>query len=310
MEAIINSGEAEVVAIADPMREMALQAARIAPHADLVPSLFELLDAGLDGIAIATPTASHADQCMAAIDKGLSVFCQEPLGRSAAETQAIIGAARGANCLMLADSSYRYPEGMRFIRGLIQGGELGSIYSVDLVFHTAHGPDKPWYYDPAQSGGGCVMDLGSHLIDLALWTLDFPQVTNVTSRLFTGGLLLGPQPKSAEDYAVAQLDLEGGVVVRLTCSWKLDIGQDALIEASFYGTKGGAIIRNANGSFADFTAERISGIERETLSAPPDEWGGRAAVEWARRLGQGERYDPQIEHVASVAATIDAIYGR
>jgi predicted dehydrogenase len=48
------------------------------------------------------------------------------------------------------------------------------VFAVDLVFHNAYGPDKPWFYDPELSGGGCVMDLGVHLVDLALWSLDFP----------------------------------------------------------------------------------------------------------------------------------------
>jgi predicted dehydrogenase len=49
------------------------------------------------------------------------------------------------------------------------------VRAVDLTFHNAYGPDKPWFYDPAQSGGGCVMDLGVHLVDLALWTLGWPK---------------------------------------------------------------------------------------------------------------------------------------
>jgi predicted dehydrogenase len=49
------------------------------------------------------------------------------------------------------------------------------------------GPDKPWFYDPDLSGGGCVMDLGVHLVDLALWSLDFPRVTSVSSSLMAKG---------------------------------------------------------------------------------------------------------------------------
>jgi predicted dehydrogenase len=63
----------------------------------------------------------------------------------------------------------------------MRSGELGRVFAVDLVFHNAYGPDKPWFYDPELAGGGCVMDLGVHLVDLALWSLDFPGVTAVTS---------------------------------------------------------------------------------------------------------------------------------
>src|SRR5438270_316966 len=83
------------------------------------------------------------------------------------------------------------------------GGALGRVYAVDLVFHNAYGPDKAWFYDPALSGGGCVMDLGVHLVDLALWALDFPEPATIASTLLAGGAPL--QAGQVEDYAVAQI---------------------------------------------------------------------------------------------------------
>jgi hypothetical protein len=83
-----------------------------------------------------------------------------------------------------------------------------------------------------------------------------------------------------------------------------------VIGASFYGTRGGAALRNIDGSFYDFVAERFQGTQRELLSAPPDEWGGRAALDWAARLGTGAGFDPDVEHLVSVAAALDRVYGR
>jgi predicted dehydrogenase len=194
------------------------------------------------------------------------------------------------------------------IRGLIQSGELGSVFACDLVFHNAWGPDKAWFYDPALSGGGCVMDLGVHLVDLALWALDFPEVTGATAQLLHKGAPL--REGVVEDYAVAQLDLASGTSVRLACSWNLPAGQEAVISAAFYGTGGGAALKNVGGSFYDFTAERYRGTSAETLVSPPDEWGGRAAADWAVRLGAGERFDPAAERLVTVAHALDRIYGR
>jgi predicted dehydrogenase len=199
---------------------------------------------------------------------------------------------------------------MQRIRDVIRSREMGRIYAVDLVFHNAYGPDKPWFYDPALSGGGCVMDLGVHLVDLALWALDNPDVANVSGRLFAGGEPLKDRVSQVEDYAVATVELATGPVVQLACSWRLQAGCDAMISAAFYGTQGGAALRNVNGSFYDFTAERYRGTARETLSTPPDEWGGRAAADWARRLASGERFDPAAERLVDVARVLDQIYGR
>jgi predicted dehydrogenase len=199
---------------------------------------------------------------------------------------------------------------MRRIRETVRSGELGRVYAVDLVFHNAYGPDKPWFYNPALSGGGCVMDLGVHLVDLALWTLDFPEVSGVSAKLYVGGEPLGPRLTRVEDYALATLELEPGTVVQLACSWRLHAGCDAMISASFYGTDGGARLSNVNGSFYDFTAERYRGTARETLATPPDAWGGRAAADWAARLASGERFDPAAERLVDLARVLDQIYGR
>jgi predicted dehydrogenase len=310
MKAILETGAVEVAAIADPSPAMAAEAAQLAPGAELVATLDDLLDAGIDGIVIATPSALHAEQSIRALERGAAVFCQKPLGRTCAEVEAVIDAARAADRLLAVDLSYRFTDGMRRIRDLVASGELGRIYAVDLVFHNAYGPDKPWFYDPALSGGGCVMDLGVHLVDLALWILGFPAVAGVSGKLMAGGAPLRDHPDRVEDYAVATVELETGTAVQLACSWKLQAGCDAMISAAFYGTQGGAAFRNVNGSFYDFTAERFRGTARETLATPPDEWGGRAAADWARRLAAGARFDPASERLADVARVLDRIYGR
>jgi len=310
MEAILSAGDASAAVIADASPEMCAEARRLAPEAEVAGSWAELSAAGVDGVVIATPSALHAEQAIAALERGVAVFCQKPLGRTAAEAKAVVDAARRADRLLAVDLSYRFTQGMQAIREIVASGELGRIYAVDLVFHNAYGPDKPWFYDPALAGGGCVMDLGVHLVDLALWTLGFPRVSDVRASLFAGGEPLRRRLDRVEDYAVATLTLDTGAVVQLACSWRLQAGRDAVISAAFYGTAGGAALKNVGGSFYDFTAERYRGTATETLTRPPDAWGGRAAADWARRLGAGERFDPAAERLVDVAQALDRIYGR
>ncbi len=310
MEAVAESGFAEVAAIADPSAEMRAAAAGSVPGAEFLESFEELLDADLDGIVIATPSALHAGQSIAALERGAAVFCQKPLGRTVEETRRVVDAARRADRLLGVDLSYRFTETMRRLREIVAGGGIGRVYAADLVFHNAYGPDKPWFHDPALSGGGCVMDLGTHLVDLALWMLDFPAVEGVDARLFAGGEPLGGEPARVEDYAVARLDLAGGASARIACSWNLSAGQEAVISATFYGTDGGVEMRNVDGSFYDFRADRFHGTSREPLVHPPDAWGGRAAVDWARRLAAGEGFDPEARRLVEVATVLDRIYGR
>lgn len=289
LEAITGDGIAQVAAVADPAVDGALA------------SFEELLEAELDGVVIATPNALHASQAISALERGLPVFCQKPLALDAPDARRVVAAARAADRLLAVDFSYRYTEAAQRIRELVAAGALGEIFAVDCAFHNAYGPDKPWFADPALCGGGCVMDLAIHLVDLALWTLDFPHVAAVTSRL---------RGEPLEDYASVHVELESGGLLRLTCSWRLHAGRDCVVEASFYGTSGGATLRNVGGSFYDFVAERYDGTRAEQLAVPSDDWGGRAVLDWAWRVGRGSGFDSAAEQYVRVHEVLDRIYGR
>lgn len=308
LAAIRDSGAVQIAALADASPEVAAAALAEAPDAAHLPDLDALLDHGLDGVVIATPSAQHAEQASRALRAGVSVFCQKPLGRTRPENEAVVAAARQANRLLGVDLSYRHTAGMQRLREIISRGELGHVYAIDLVFHNAYGPDKPWFYDRALSGGGCVIDLGIHLVDLALWTLGFPAVRGIDSDLFAGGMPLAASGGAVEDYAIATIRLANGAVLRLACSWRVHAGQDAEISLTAYGSEGGAAFRNVGGSFYDFVLERHSGTQREVIVAPPDEWGGQAAVAWARQLAASPAFDASIEHLLDVAGAIDGIY--
>jgi predicted dehydrogenase len=328
LEAVARSGMADIAVVADPVAATLDAARSAAPEAVLTSSFEDLLEQPLDGVVIATPSALHADQAIAALERGLAVFCQKPLARTTAETRRVIAAARAADRLLGVDLSYRHTAAMARVRELIHGGGIGRVHAADLVFHNAYGPDKPWFYERALSGGGCVMDLGIHLVDLLLWTLTPPRpqvdasdgaaaarapgppkVVGMHSRLSAKGQpIVGASSDQVEDFAAVQIELDSGVTAQLRCSWRLSAGRDAVIEASFYGTEGGASMRNVSGSFYDFCAEHYQGTSRTVLVQPPDDWGGRALIDWAEKLARGERFDREAEHFIDTAAAIDTIY--
>ena len=312
MEAIVKSGIGRASLIYDSSADSAAAASEVSPEAKLALDSSEVLDNSLlDGVVIATPSALHAEQALQALNNNLAVFCQKPLGRNAAEVQELIEASEKADRLLAVDLSYRYTEAFQAIHSLITSGDIGKVYAVDLVFHNAYGPDKSWFYDIKQSGGGCVMDLGTHLIDLAMWTLDFPETEVVNRSLYSKGKLLQKHEEQVEDFASVNLLTSCGTSISLQCSWNVSAGCDAVIEAKFYGTNGGAAFKNLNGSFYDFTAEKYNGTNSQTLVSPPDEWSGRAGVVWAERVAEGCGFDRKsaIEFLKT-AQIIDSIYGR
>lgn len=309
MQAALDSGLATIAVVTDPSEHCMAEALAMAPGCQPVATYDEAIASPLvDAVVIATPSALHKQQAVEAFTNGKAVFCQKPLGRNAAEVSEVIQAAEKANRLLGADFSYRYTTAFQTILPIIQSGELGNIFAVDLKFHNAYGPDKPWFYDKKLSGGGCVLDLGIHLIDLMLFALDFPTVTKVNSSLYAKGVSLRGKD-DVEDYANVSLELQNDTNAQLACSWNLQAGCEAVIEASFYGTKGGVALKNINGSFYDFAAYRYWGTKTETLVQPPDAWGGRALVSWIQQLSHNDGFDPSAKQYLNSAVVLDRIYG-
>ena len=306
LDSIAGEHNIDIVALADASEEKLASAAEAYPQATCVNSVDDLLIAGVDGVVIATPNGAHAEQALRCLNEGIAVFCQKPLATNAADAQQVIDAAQRADRLLGIDFCYRHVNGMSELKKRIVAGALGEITSLDLKFHNAYGPDKQWCFDRAASGGGCMLDLGVHLLDLALWLQEFPAMKLVSSRRFTQGRRAGAN--DIEDQAYAELEQANGAVVRVTSSWYAQIGCDAVIEATMLGTKGGAVWRNLNGSFYEFEIYVCRGAQRELLSSGSDDWGPRALARWSQQLACDRSFDGSALDIARSAQLIDAIY--
>jgi predicted dehydrogenase len=312
MEVLLNKGKISSVTIAETSEQNAEEALKVAGEAVLASSPEEIYkNRDIDGVVIATPSALHASQSLQALKSGKAVFCQKPLGRTAEEVEQVIKASKEADKLLSVDLSYRYTKAFQAVYDTITEGQIGKIYAVELVFHNAYGPDKDWFYDISQSGGGCVMDLGIHLIDMAMCCLGYPEVNELKSYLFSKGNKLEPNENKVEDFAKITMLTDKESAITLECSWHASAGEDAVIRAVFYGTEGGVAFRNINGSFYDFQAEKYKGTSKEILVSPPDNWGGKAGLVWAKKLRNSIGYDPVTAgEYLKTAQIIDRIYGR
>lgn len=309
MQALVASDVADVATLWDDDPSALTAASALVPRARRARSLSDLLDSGLDGVVIATPSALHATHTRLALEQRLATFCQKPLARTRAEVQQLVALARERDRLLQVDLSYRFVRAFETLRSVVRAGRVGAPQAIDLTFHNAYGPDKPWYYRRGMAGGGCVLDLGIHLIDLLLRLGDAavpPAV--VASQLLCGGAPWEPDGEQVEDLAFVQLRLADGGIARVACSWNLPAGCDAVIEAAVYGAHAGARVRNVGGSFYDFAAERLDREGVHVLISPPDDWGGRALVDWARRLAVSKAFDHQCEELVTLAGVIDDIY--
>jgi len=307
LEAVAATGLADIAVLYDPSREAVEAARQLAPEAAAAGTVEELLALRPDGVVIASPSALHAAQAFEALSQGMAVFCQKPLGRSAAEVRAVVEKARETNRLLAVDLCYRRTAAFGAIKAALDVGRIGRPFSADFAFHNAYGPDKAWFYDITRSGGGALMDLGTHLVDLALWIFDGP-VAGVSATLYRHGERLC-EP-GLEDYGIATIEFEGGATVRLACSWNLHAGRDAVIVGDIHGTDGGLRVRNRGGSFYDFEACLLQGSGAVSLSEPPDDWGGRAIAGWVESLASGTGFDPAAMGYIALSDTLDRIYAH
>ncbi len=308
LEAIQQEDLAHISLVSDKNRQLSEEVRQECGEHTRCSAWEDLVQSEVDGVIIATPSAMHAQQVREALTHGKAVFCQKPLGRNAAETREVVSLAEQQNLLLGVDYSYRFTEAGLKVRELIQSGEIGEVYASSLQFHNAYGPDKSWYFQPELSGGGCLIDLGIHLVDMLYWIFGDLEIRQVCSSLYSEGQhFLGTEGK-VEDFVSAHLQFESGLSTDLQCSWNLPAGQDAVIEAVFYGSKGGIKMSNIGGSFYDFRASLMKGTSTQHLTEPPDAWGGRAAVDWAKKLAKSKSFDPEIWNSVRVAEAIDRIY--
>jgi predicted dehydrogenase len=178
-------------------------------------SLDGLLDSEpLDALLVLTPNRHHFPTTMAALERGLHVLCEKPLGMSALEARRMAEAAERAGVTTMVPFTYRFMPTNRYIKELIEGGYLGRPYHLDMRYYAGYGRSGAyaWRFDLGEAGSGIAGDLGSHWAYLARWF--FGEIEAVTA-VFSRVVPRRPRPDGApyevaEDSAVIVLEFENG----------------------------------------------------------------------------------------------------
>ena len=140
-----------------------------------------LEDARPDAITLAMPNRFHHDATLAAALAGVHVICEKPLAMNLVEADRMIEACRVAGVHLLYAEQLCFAPRYRKVRDLIRSGALGTI--IQVQHHERHGgPHASWFHDPVLSGGGVLLDMGCHGIELTRWLLDRPAVAIVGAR--------------------------------------------------------------------------------------------------------------------------------
>jgi predicted dehydrogenase len=239
----------------------------------------EMLDQKeLDLVSVATPNKFHMPLAVAAFEAGCHVLCEKPMAMSADEGRQMLAAAEQAGKRLMINFSYRFTEQSQALKDRVDAGVLGDVYFARTIWHRRRGIPKfgGWFGQKALSGGGPLIDLGVHRIDLALWLMGYPKPVWVLGSTYNpiATRLAQAQGLSydVEDLAAAMVKFENGATLEIEASWAAHIQERELMETRLLGTEGGLVQRNRNETY-EFEAELY--IERDgaqydmKLHAPP-----------------------------------------
>ncbi|NLF39532.1 Gfo/Idh/MocA family oxidoreductase [bacterium] len=258
---------ADVVAIADPDADR-LRSIGDEHH---IPARFasyeEMLAAEkLDVVSVCTPNKFHMPATVAALEAGCHVLCEKPMAMNTGEARRMLDAAKKARKRLMINFSYRFTEQSWALKHLVDTGILGDVYFARTIWHRRRGLPGfgGWFGQKALSGGGPLIDLGVHRLDLALWLMGYPKPVWVMGSTYDpiGSALSKEQGKAfdVEDLAVGLVKFENGATLEVEASWAANVKEKELMETRLFGTKAGLVQHNVNETY-QFEAEVY--LERE-----------------------------------------------
>jgi predicted dehydrogenase len=243
----------EVTAVCDVHARRAQAAAK--QHR--VPHMFsdhrEMLSSEVvDAVTICTPNNTHMPIALDAIKAGKDVLCEKPIAMNAQQAKRMAEAAKAAGRILMVAQSARYSGASEFAKRLVESGRLGDIYYGKAVWFRRSGIPKGWFQDRRQSGGGPLIDLGVHAVDLLWWLMGRPKPAAAFGVTFDhlgrtgqgmGGWGVGYSPGkfSVEDMVGAIIRLEDGRAISVDIAWAAHTSD--LFWVRLLGTKGGAQIK-------------------------------------------------------------------
>jgi predicted dehydrogenase len=249
--------EIELAAICDPNLKAAEKLAEKYGIPKVYADYRELLEEeSLDLVSICTPNYLHAPITIEALEKGVNVHCEKPLALNAQEAQAIVEAKNRYHRKVMVGLNNRFSNESLFVKKYADAGLFGEIYHVKCGWRRRNGiPGKgAWFTDKKLSGGGALIDLGVHFLDLVLHFMGYPAVASVSgavyskfgnssNRLRPGYKNNGDGRFDVEDMAVGMVRMDNHATLDFEFSWASNIEK----ETKYYellGTKGGVSFRD------------------------------------------------------------------
>ncbi len=205
----------------------------------------------LDAVSICVWNKFHAPVSKAALNAGINVLCEKPMAINALEAESMIKAAKSTGKLLMIGLGKRFDLRNQVMKKLIEEGRLGRVYYAKAASLRRWGNPGGWFADREKAGGGPMIDMGVHIIDLVMYMTGTNKVRSVTGRTFNGinvDKVLGMNRytsvdtgnvNNVEDMCIAMITFEDGMVLNVESSWAQNVKENSL-SIELYGDKAGA----------------------------------------------------------------------
>ncbi|MCL5270830.1 MAG: Gfo/Idh/MocA family oxidoreductase [bacterium] len=270
----------------------------------------------LDVVSVCTPNKYHKELTIAAFEAGCHVLCEKPMAMNTTEARAMLAASKKAGKRLMINFSYRFYEQSMALKRQVETGILGDIYFARTVWHRRRGVPLHggWFSQKAIAGGGPLIDLGVHRLDLALWLMDYPRPVWVMGSTYnpiaTRLAAESGRPYDVEDLAVGLIKFANGATVEVEASWAANIKERELMETRLLGTKGGLVQRNRNETY-DFEAEiyfEQGGTQFDMQPHPPSPPMPKAMYHFVDCIINRKPHIATGEEGLTVMELLDALY--
>jgi predicted dehydrogenase len=194
VEVLADSDFASLAAVADTNSE----AAQVLAHeigAKAYPNHLALLDqAQVDAVIVCTPPSSHAEVVSSALERRLHVMCEKPFALSTAEASNLMGLAGSNGVVLTMASKFRYVADIVAAKRLIASGAIGDVVLLENTFASRVSMENRWNSNRAISGGGVLIDNGTHSVDIVRYVLGPMKLK--TLRSCSPAVRAGSEPRS------------------------------------------------------------------------------------------------------------------
>lgn len=268
----------------------------------------------IDAVLVCTPNYAHSDPTADALLSGKHVFSEKPIARNAEEGAAMVDAAKKSGKQLMVGYCWRWNPGAAALKRFIDAGDMGEVYYGRVQAMRRRGiPGWGVFTQKDKQGGGPLIDIGCHLLDLTLWLMGHPKPVSVSGLTYAKfghrSDILGLMGQwdhtnfTVEDFAVGLIRFEDGSSLTVESSFAANIENDT-VTTQLMGTEGGCQLN----PLKMFREERKTLVDVTPVFLPTVNWHEAEMIEFIDAIRNGTPVPVTGEEGLMVTTIIDALY--